>query len=226
MKVSISQPTLYPWIGYFNLIKSSDIFVYLDNVSFKKQSWHMRNRVKSSAKIDESEIWLHIPTNAESSSSLIKDVLIDNTQDWKKKHQDILQYNYGNKYKELAFLDDIYKKDWEKIADFNIALISECCKFLEIDTKLIRGSELEVTGKKSNLILNTCIEVGADVLIANSGSKIYLEKDKEIFEKENIKLEYHNYSPIKYSQKGDLFIENLSILDLLFSEGKNSKHFI
>ena len=58
--------------------------------------------------------------------------------------------------------------------DFNIEFITECCKFLEIDTKLLRGSELEVTGKKSHLILNTCNEVEADVLIANSGSKIYL----------------------------------------------------
>ena len=84
MKVSSSQPTLYPWIGYFNLIKSSNIFVFLDNVSFKKQSWHMRNRVKSSAKIDESEIWLHIPTKTTSSSTLIKDVLIDNTKTGKR----------------------------------------------------------------------------------------------------------------------------------------------
>ena len=137
-----------------------------------------------------------------------------------------MQYNYGNKYKDIAFLEDIYKKDWEKIADFNIEFITECCKFLEIDSELIRGSELDVLGKKSHLILNTCMEVKADVLLANSGSKIYLEKDKDIFEKENIKIEYHNYNPIKYSQRGALFIDNLSILDLLFAEGKNSKHFI
>lgn len=226
MKVGGSQPTLYPWIGYFDIIKNSDVFVFLDNVNFKKQSWHMRNRVKSSSLVDESEIWLHIPTNVNNSSTLIKDVLIDNNQDWKKKHQDIFQYNYGKIYQNLNFLQEIYKNDWEKIADFNIEFITKCCQFLEITTKLVRASELKAKGKKSQMILNVCKEVKADVLIANSGSKVYLEKDRKIFENENIKISYHNYKPQKYNQKGEIFLENLSVLDLLFSEVENSKNFI
>ncbi|MEQ8216666.1 MAG: WbqC family protein [Arenibacter sp.] len=226
MKVSISQPTFLPWIGYFNMIKKSDVFVFLDNVKFKKQTWHMRNRLKSGSMIDESEIWAHIPTNLSKTDTMIKDVLIDNSQDWKKKHLEIFQYNYGNSYQTIEFLTELYQKDWERIADFNIELITKCCQYLEIETKLIRASELNVDGKKSHLILDICKHLNADELIANSGSTNYLEEDKEIFENENIKISYHNFNPTRYNQKGGIFIQNLSILDLLFSEFENSKNFI
>lgn len=226
IKLSASQPTLYPWIGYFNMIKNSDVFVFLDNVKFKKQTWHMRNRLKSGSKVNEEEIWVHIPTNISKTNTMIQDVLIDNTKDWKKKHTDVFQYNYGDKYKNIDFLEKLYKQDWEKISDFNIEFITECCKFLDINTKLVRASKLSVGGKKSHLILDVCKQFNANELIANSGSNNYLEKDREIFDIENIKVSYHNYTPIKYAQHGDVFFENLSILDLLFSEQNDSKKFI
>lgn len=226
MILSTSQPTLYPRVGYFNMIKNSDVFVFLDNVKFKKQTWHMRNRLKSGSKIDESEIWVHIPTNLSKTNTMIKDVLIDNSQDWKKKHLDIFQYNYGNTYRDIDFLSELYHNNWDKIADFNIEFIKKCCQYLEIETKLVRASELNLEGKKSELILDICKQLKADELLANSGSNNYLEDDKDIFQNENIKISYHNYVHLKYGQKGEKFFKDLSILDLLFSENKNSKNFI
>jgi hypothetical protein len=226
MTVSISQPTLFPWIGYFNMIKNSDVFVLLDNVKFKKQTWQMRNRLKSSSKIDEAEFWIHIPTKLPKTDTLIKDVFIDNNQDWKQKHLDNFQYNYGSRYKEILFLKELYQKDWEKIADFNIEFITKCCEFLDIPTKLVRASEMEVEGRKSHLVLDICKQLNADTLLANSGSKNYLEQDKPIFDSSNVKITYHNYNHIEYNQHGEFFLEDLSILDLLFSENKNSKVFI
>lgn len=226
MKVSISQPTLLPWIGYFDMIQKSDVFVFLDNVNFKKRTWHMRNRLKTGSKIDASEIWLRIPTKSTTRNTLMTDVLIDNHQDWKKNHLDIFQSNYGKNYKKIDFLEKLYQQDWDGIANFNIAFITECCKFLEISTTLVRASELEVEGRKSNLILDICKKMNATEFLANLGSRDYLENDKEIFEKENIKIFYHKYEHKQYNQRGDTFLEHLSVLDLLFSEFENSKHFI
>lgn len=226
MKVSISQPTLFPWIGYFEMIKDSDVFVFLDNVEFKKQTWHMRNRLKTGSKMEESEIWIRIPSKAAKTNTLIKDILIDNGQDWKQKHLDIFQSNYGKKYKKIPFLVDLYQQEWTKIADFNMKFIKECCHFLEIRTKLVLASELDVKGKKSHLVLDICKQTNADELLANSGSRGYLEEDMEIFEKEGIKMSYHKFKHPHYKQKGKIFLEYLSVLDLLFSEVKESKKFI
>ena len=47
MKVMISQPTFFPWIGYFDMISQSDIFIILDDVKFSYQSWQHRNKFKT-----------------------------------------------------------------------------------------------------------------------------------------------------------------------------------
>lgn len=186
----------------------------------------MRNRLKSSSKIDETEFWIRIPTKLPKTDTLIKDVFIDNNQDWRQKHLDNFQYNYGNKYEDITFLKELYEKEWDKIADFNIAFITKCCEFLEIKTKLVRASEINVKGKKSHLVLDICKQMNANTLIANSGSENYLDKDKQIFDKEGIEISYHNYNAKKYNQQGEQFFKDLSVLDLLFSENENSKLFI
>ncbi|MFZ1077871.1 MAG: WbqC family protein [Nitrosotalea sp.] len=226
MIVSISQPTLFPWLGYFSIIKNSDVFVFLDNVKFEKRSWQMRNKLKAISGDQESEVWIRIPTRLEKTDTMIKDVLIDNTQDWKRKHINAFRSNYGKDYAEIDFLQKMYEKDWEKLAEFNITFIRECCQFLGIRTKLVRASDLSVEGKKSQLLLNICKNFSATEYLSTVGSKEYLENDKNMFEIENIKISYHEYVHPIYRQKGNTFIEKMSILDLLFNEKENSMKFI
>jgi len=226
MKIGISQPTLFPWIGFFNIIKNCDIFVFLDNVKFEKSSWQMRNKLKNVSKTNESELWVRIPTKSVKSNTLIKDVLIDNQQNWKHKHVNTFIIHYGDALNEIEFLQKMYEKKWEKLVNFNIEFIQDCCKFLDISTKMLRASDLLLEGKKSELVLNICKKFSATEYLANSGSKIYLENDKSIFEKENIKISYHEFKHPMYKQKGHRFIEKLSILDLLFNEKYNAKVFI
>ena len=137
-----------------------------------------------------------------------------------------LKNNYGKNVHDINFLEEIYEKKWEKLVDFNIEFIMKCCEFLEVDTKLVRASDLPVEGKKSRLVLNICKEFKASEYLANQGSKEYLEKDKGLFDAEGIKISYHEYTHKIYTQKGTNFIENLSILDLLFNELENAKNYI
>jgi len=226
MIVSISQPTLFPWIGYFNIIKNSDVFVFLDNIKFEKRSWQMRNQLKAVSKDGESQVWIRIPTKIRKTDTLIKDVLIDNSQDWKIKHMHAFRSHYGKRVDEISFLNEIYQKDWENLADFNIEFIKKCSKFLELTTKMVRASEILVTGKKSQLLLNICKKFSATKYFSTAGSKEYLEKDKKIFENGKIEIMYHNFKHPIYEQIGKEFIEKLSILDLIFNEKKNAKNFI
>jgi hypothetical protein len=223
MIIGISQPTLFPWIGYFDIIKKVDFFVFLDNVKFEKSSWQMRNRIKTITKSKDDEVWIRVPTKDVKNDTIIKDVLIDNNQNWRKKHQITFENNYGSDIWNIDFLKEMYKKEWKNLVDFNIEFITKCCKFLEIDTKLLRSSQLSAYGKKSNLVLNICKELKATEYMANQGSKGYLEKDKKLFEDENIEISYHSFLHPVYKQKGFDFMENLSVLDLIFNENKNAK---
>ena len=225
MIVSISQPTLFPWIGYFDIIKKSDIFVFLDTVKFEKRSWQMRNKLKIATPKEEKEIWVRIPTKMENTNTIIKDVLIDNTQKWKNQHIAAFHSLYGKNSEEIKFLFELYEKNWEKLSYFNIEFIKHCCEFLEIKTPLCLASELDVTGKKSELLLQICKKLNASEYLSTIGSKDYLEKDKEFFSKSKIRINYHEYNHPQYKQKGSKFISHLSILDLLFNEKENSKNF-
>ena len=55
--VAIMQPTFFPWLGYFSLVKYSDTFIFLDDVQFEKRSWQQRNRVNSK----NGELFISLP---------------------------------------------------------------------------------------------------------------------------------------------------------------------
>ena len=226
MIISISQPTFFPWIGYFNIIKNSDVFIFLDNVKFQKHSWQMRNRIKNISKNSDSEVWMFVPTKGVKSDTLIKDVIIDNSKNWKQKHIKTLKNNYSKSFEQIKFLTQIYDNEWNKLADFNIESITKCCQYLGIKTKLIKASDLLVMGKKSELVLNISKELNADEYFAAAGSKDYLEDYRDDFEDAGIKITYHNYAHPIYKQKGNRFLPNLSILDLILSELENVYKFI
>ena len=107
MILAISQPTLYPWIGFFDIIEKSDIFVFLDDVQFNRHGWQQNNRIKD-PKSDE-EVWLNIPIKKASLENNINETKIDNS----KKENEIPQnsnmteiemvryYQYPNKVKEV-----------------------------------------------------------------------------------------------------------------------------
>jgi hypothetical protein len=42
-KVAILQSNYIPWKGYFDLIKSVDVFVIYDEVQYTKNDWRNRN---------------------------------------------------------------------------------------------------------------------------------------------------------------------------------------
>ena len=45
--VMIRQPGYMPNLNFFKKIQSCDVFVYLDNVQFSKDSFDNRNRIKT-----------------------------------------------------------------------------------------------------------------------------------------------------------------------------------
>jgi WbqC-like protein family len=60
MNVSIMQPYLFPYIGYFQLMASADIFVVHDDVQYIKGGWINRNRILSSGE----PRWVTLPVAA------------------------------------------------------------------------------------------------------------------------------------------------------------------
>ena len=218
MIVSIHQPNYVPWLGYFEKILSSDTFVFLDDVQYEKNYFVNRNKIRTGT----GSMWLTIPVNAKH-DSLMNDVKVDNSQRWSLKHKKSIEINYA-KSNFLPDYDDfftsLYEKQFELLIEINKEIILYLMKQLEINTKTVLSSELDVEGTGSERILNICKALDADCYITGQFGKSYL--NLEDFKNNGIEIKFQNFNHPVYRQCYEPFLPNMSAIDLLFNEGKKS----
>ncbi len=216
--IIIHQPEYLPWINLFLKAAASDIFVFLDTAQYNHRSFQNRNRIKT----NKGARWLTVPLKYAPRQEIIKNLVIDNSEDWKRKHLELMKdsYKFALYYEEIfLLLEPEYARKWENLSDLNCNLTMKISKILGLNIKFIRSSELDVEGKGSKLILNICHRLGIKRYISGIGAKAYL--NEEDFEKSNIEIVY--LAPLKleynqvYSEIG--FIPDLSIIDYLFNKG-------
>ncbi len=219
MKIAIMQPIYLPWIGYFDLMDQVDIFVFLDDVEFSKQSWQQRNRIKT----NNGELLLTVPVKNKNKTQLIKDVEIDNNHKWQKKHFNSIKLNYTkSKYfeKYIGFLEELYITKMDKLVDLNIKIILWTKEELKLNCKIFRSSELTIgSGDKVERLIKICQKLECDEYVSPQGARNYIEKNN-LFDVNRIKLRYQNFVHPMYSQLFKDFLPNMCILDLLFNEGE------
>jgi hypothetical protein len=217
--VSIRQPGYLPYMGFFKKIQSCDIFVFLDDVQFEKNDWDNRNKIKTS----EGIMWLTVPVVHKFGQKL-NEIKIANNGNWKDKHRKAIKLNYQkSRFFENYWteIDDILAKEWDTLIDLNFILIDYFSSKMGINTKTIRSSELNIKSTGSERLLEICKKVSSDTYLSGELGKNYL--DEEIFKQSNIKIIYEKFQHPIYTQLGNIFQSNMSIIDLLFNEGEKSK---
>ena len=222
----LSQPTFFPWIGYYDLIDQSDIFVILDDVKFEKQSWHHRNNFKSKNGLE----LFTLPVKA-GKSKLIKDIEIFNPERIQKKFKNFLITNYS----KAKFFEDYFPifierfnidSSSKKLIVLNNGLINLSLSILKIKKKILFSSSLEIDKKKSERIIDICKKCNEENYLSSIGAKDYLLKDQNKFVDNKIKVFLHNYKHPQYKQLYGKFYSYASILDLIMNEGDNSINII
>lgn len=88
--VAILQPSYLPWLGYFEQIDRSDVFVFYDDVQYDKHGWRNRNKIKT----PKGWQWLTVPVY-HNFGQKIYEVKINNNIPWRRKHLKSLQANYA-----------------------------------------------------------------------------------------------------------------------------------
>jgi hypothetical protein len=214
------QPSYLAWIPFSKRMQMSDVFVYLDDVEFSKNTFHNRNRIKTA----NGELTLTVPVSyGGNSRTFIKDMPINNKMKWSEKHwrSISLAYSKAKYFRDLQEpLESIYLKEWEFLGDLNIALIELLRKYLGIKTKCVRSSELNAEGENNEKLVNLCKILGVDKFIVKPGTNDY--HPQEYFEERGIGFEYFTYKPEPYPQLYGDFIPGLSILDYAMNCGPES----
>lgn len=223
MIVAIHQPESFPWLGFFYKMYLADIFVLLDTVQFEKNNVQNRNKILKNGKAD----WLTVPIVHDLLETPIQKIQIEWDNPILRKHLTTLIHTYGGH----PFFNDLFpeiKKIYDKkpklLSDFNIALIMLMRDKLGIKNKILRASELSLSGKAVGGT-EVCLEIskllGADIFLSGMGAKTYLKE--EMYKKEGISIQFLDFKHPTYFQKNTQeFIPYLSVIDLYFNHGPKS----
>ena len=215
--VAIHQPEYLPWLGFFKKMMNVELFVFLDDVQFRKKGWQNRNRIR----INDGTTLLSIPVHTHSYPK-INEVTIDNEKNWSIRHKKSILYNYAKApyFDEIKdFIESIFEKKFQYLVDLNTEIIKFIMNELEIKSKIVFSSELEISKKGSDRVIDICKAVGADHYITGTcwaESNLRVEE----FKKSNIDIEFQKFQHPIYKQIHGEFIPEMSIIDLLFNEGR------
>ena len=199
MIVSINQPAYLPWLGYFHRIAVSDAHIVLDQVQFEKNSFTNRNKVRTR----EGWCWLTVPvkTSGKFGDLSINKLEISGERPWATKHWETLRLNYAKAPffdKHAAFFESIYSRPWEKLSDLTREITAYLLGAFKIETKLYFGSQMEASGKKDELVLNLCRELGSTTYLSGPLGRSYLRED--LFSRHGISVRYDDYHHPTYPQ--------------------------
>ncbi len=218
MRIAVHQPQYLPWIGYFHKMAHCDLFVYLDDVQYKKREFQNRNRIRT----PDGFIWLTVPVITKGKyHQNISEVKIDPTASaWQQEHLRSINLNYSRTpyYKEyIHFFEKLYNNPWHSLMELNLETIKIISEITGLKTPTEFSSKYSITTFSTQRIIELCRCVGANEYLSGAGGKDYL--DEKLFQDSGIKLLYQEFNHPTYPQAYEGFIPYLSAIDLLFNIG-------
>ncbi len=184
-----------PSLEYFCLLLQHDEIRIEAYEYFEKQSYRNRCIIQTTNKIDS----LTVPVQNGNKKVLIRDLKIDYSQDWTRRHWGAIHSAYG-KSPFFEYYGEYFKKILDKKPDFlfdlNLDFLTICLKLLRLEKNIIFTENYE------------------KIVENDFRGQIH---PKRHFEMNRV------YQPLAYRQNfGNEFEPNLSILDLLFCQGNQA----
>lgn len=222
--VAIHQPNFFPWLGYFDKIIKSNIFVFMDNVAYPKSgsgsgSWS--NRVK--LLVQEQPHWWGGQIVREHGVQFIRNVQWAPNELWRKKLIKTLEFNY----KRCPYFDEYFDwicamilRDTENLAAYNILNISDIAGHLDIKANFVVQSSLDTQKSSTDLLIEITQKVDGMGYLCGGGASAYQEDEK--FAQVGIEVIYQNFKHPQYTQHNNSngkFVPGLSIIDALMNCG-------
>ena len=215
MKVAIMQPYFFPYIGYFQLIANSDVFVIYDEIKYTKRGWINRNRFLNNGKAT----YFTLPLKKDSDFLYVSKRNL--TDDWENEKQKISNqikaaYHKAPFFKETYMLfEQCISYDNNNLFEFIYSSVKNICEYLQINTPIQVSSNLKISNdlKSAEKVKAICKALKAATYINPIGGiDLY---DKSDFLNDNLELIFLKSKNISYTQFENEFEPFLSILDVL-----------
>jgi WbqC-like protein family len=218
MRVAIMQPYVFPYLGYYQLLKAADVFVCFDDVNFIKKGWINRNRIL----LNGAPYTFTIPIQGLSQNSTIRASMLADDQSWKAKLVGNIQHAYRKAPSfEAVFpqLQDLIRTAEGSIADLAEASLRMVVTYLQLPVSIHRSSTLAIPAdvKAQDRIIQVAKAHKATRYInPANGAGMYSE---DRFAQEGMELRFLRMnSHVRYTQQGSgAFEPGLSMLDVLMN---------
>ena len=224
MKVVISQPMYFPWVGLLEQIKISGSFVHYDDVQFTR-GFYNRVQVKTNGGMK----WMTIPLRDLHQGQLLNEAEPDEREPWRDRHRALLQQNYAQSpFKEemLALVDRVFSQPSTTLADMARSSTMAIAEYFDLTqaSHFSISSELGIPGSSSQRLLDICRNLGAETYVTGHGARNYLDHD--LFERSGVIVEYMDYQCTPYQQLYGAFTPYVTSLDLIANCGRDGAKFI
>lgn len=210
MKLAIMQPYLFPYLGYFQLIRAVDAFVVYDDVNFIKGGWINRNYILANG---ERQL-ITLPLRGASPNKFINHVEVGGPHKILKS----LWHNYSKApHFDTVYpiLEDILTQTEKNLARFLDYQLRRLCDYLglcpqwHISSTLAKDNGLRGQDK----ILAICEELGATHYINMPDGKTLYEPGS--FSARGLQLSFIEPKAVSYRQSGSGYVPSLSIVDVI-----------
>jgi len=211
MKLAVMQPYLFPYIGYFQIIYASDLFLIYDDVAYIKRGYINRNSVLSA----NGATRFTIPVPGASQNKLISD--LEFATDVAKVLKTI-EHSYSKApYFEPVFplIQQILEHQDRSIASVCLKSYQAIFSYLNLDKQFKKTSELDYnrTASAQDRLIALSHKFEANCYInAPGGRSLYAKSD---FVEKGVELKFIDSLPVEYRQGDGEFVPNLSIIDVL-----------
>lgn len=194
------HPTYFPNIAHFVAISHADDLVFEMADNFQKQTYRNRSYIYGA----NGKLSLNIPVvHTQKNRQNYNQITIFNDENWQLNHWKSLESAYRTSPFYEFYVDDLkplFKTPATNLFDFNLACFEKICECLQLDLTISK-----TTAYKK--------------VVAEMVDLRYLVNAK----RENPPV-FDSYTQVFHDKHG--FINNLSILDLLFNEGPNTLNYL
>jgi hypothetical protein len=223
LTVAAIQSCYIPWRGYFDFIASVDAFVIYDDVQYSTGSWRNRNKVKTADGLK----WITVPVSQSLGMAIDQVALGRSPKPWKESHRRLLHESLGaaTHFKDaLALWDDAVAHNDMLLTNLNVRLLKAICGYLGISTPLLNARDFELTGEKTERLIQLLTKMKATRYVSGPAARSYIEENA--FINAGIGLDYKTYDYPVYPQLWGAFEPAVTILDLIANVGPTAKDFI
>lgn len=151
----------------------------------------------------------------------VREMEISPDAEWRGKALRTIEHSYRRapEFTDVfPWLEKLIENPTSNLAEFNLAAIRAICAALGLQTPFGLGSQLEVEGHATELLISMVKAVGGTAYLAGGGASGYQEDSK--FHEAGIELIYQEFQHPTYPQSNTTtFKPGLSVVDALMNCG-------